>query len=97
MKIRYLEKPMTIEELAEKRNENGYVSANVLMDLSFLLENDFETILDRMSSLVTGTSVLMDINYSLVAVCDPQTLIMEVSGDVSLIVDDDDDDDDEKL
>lgn len=81
-----LEKPLTTAELANKCDDNCYVTGNILMDLSEFTNNDFETILDIMSERLTGRSVLMDINYTIIDTLPNNMLVVQVSGDVSNII-----------
>jgi len=81
-----LSKPLTLEQLKEQADEDNYVSGVVLVDLSDAIDNDLEGWLDLLSEKLTGSPLLMDINYRVVGQRDNE-LKIEVTGDVSGIID----------
>ncbi len=100
---RLYEKPMTTAEMREaiKGKDNAYVTGVVLVDLSSVIDNDLEGFLDLISEKLCGSSLLMDVNYDVVGTVGKQGLLVEVTGDVSQVLEnrdddgeDDDDDDD---
>jgi hypothetical protein len=66
-------------------NPDGYIRGVVAMDLSDLIDNDFESILHMMSEKLTGTELLTDIHFKIVGFVGETTLHIEVSGDLSQI------------
>lgn len=82
---------MTAKKLAQKCDDDRYITANILVDISELINNDFEGVLDILSERVTGTLLLMDINYTVIDTLPDDMLVMQVSGDVSNIIEEDDD------
>ena len=58
--------------------------------MSFVIDNDFETFLDELSEKLIGRATLMDISYKCVGLeNDGLTLLIEVNGDVSELLDED--------
>lgn len=84
--------PLTQAEMHEKRDEDNYVEANILMDLSEFTDNDFETALDIMSERLVDSPLLMDINYDVIDTLPDDMLVVHVRGDVSAVLDEEDDD-----
>lgn len=89
-----LEKPLSIMEMldccdADLYVEGLYVEGDVVIDLSELIDHDLEGILDIMAERLTGSPLLMDVNYSLVDILDKNSAIMRVRGDVTNILETD--------
>lgn len=79
------ERPFTKKEMKEAcESGNPYMSGIVTMDANDAISGKYrlEGFLDRISVLLTGTNLLMDINYEVVGFEDGNLLI-KVSGDVS--------------
>ena len=71
-----------MKEMAAKNN--GYVEGIVFIDLCFLMDNDFETILDELSEKLTGSTLLMGVEYTHIPEKSTvDTLCFKVSGDAS--------------
>lgn len=51
---------------------------------------DIETFLDTLSTKLTGTTVLHDINYEFIGNDNNNNLIFRVTGDIDLIINDED-------
>lgn len=85
-----LDKPLTLEEIQAKLEDNStYIKGKVNVGLNFVINNDLEGFLDELSEKLIGDVRLMDISYKVVGVSpDGNTLIVEVSGDVSQLLDD---------
>lgn len=76
--------PMTESEMKEViLSGDPYIKENVYIEMNDLIDNDFEQLMDLMSSKITGTELLMDINYRIVGLHDEYTMIVEVTGDIS--------------
>lgn len=90
-----IEKPLTLEQMRDmhEKAEKGVISAVVSMDLSDLIDNDLEGFLDVCSEKLTGGALLADIDYRVVGHTEDTTILVEVSGDVSGILDDADETD----
>lgn len=80
-----LSEPYTLEELKANADDNNIVYGWVSMPLHQVIDNDFESFLDRLSLKLTGTELLSGTNYELVC-NDNDNLIFYVEGDISLIV-----------
>lgn len=99
MTYELLDAPLPMDEIRRQadgpadermRHEpHGYAIGVVTVDLSDFIDNDLEGILDLLSERLTGGSSLMDIAYKVVG-HDGDALHIEVSGDVSMILDQDD-------
>lgn len=89
-----LEKPLSIMEMLDRCDadlyvEGLYVEGDVVIDLSELIDHDLEGILDIMAERLTGSPLLMDVNYSLVDILDKNSAIMRVRGDITNILETD--------
>ena len=73
-----------IRDLLDAKPDD-YIRGVVAMDLSDLIDNDFEGILHLMSEKLTGTELLTDIHFKIVGFEGETTLHIEVSGDLSQI------------
>jgi hypothetical protein len=77
-----------LEEL-EKSSENfPYVTGRVVIGLEDVISADMEWFLDEISEQLVGSILLMDVNYTAVGVTEGGSLVLEVSGDVSAVLDD---------
>lgn len=89
--MKVLEKPYTIQEMKEKKNEDGYVTGCVAVALSDIIDNDLEQFLDLIAEKLVANDCLMDINYKAIGIIDVDSgnanIIIEVTGDVSNILD----------
>ena len=76
-------------------DSEGYVSAVVAVDLSDLIDNDFEAVLDILAELLVGSELLMDINYEVAGALpgNPGSVLLKVSGDPSEVWEEEDADD----
>lgn len=88
--------PLSIEDMKQMAAENdGYIEGAIFIDISFLMDNDFESILDEMSEKLTGGPLLMDIAYEHIpAASSVDTLCFKVSGDASDILREEEGDED---
>lgn len=76
-------------------DENGYVTGRIVIPLSDIIDHDFEEFLDLVAEKLVDNDCLMDINYKAVGIDNIESgdadIILEVSGDVSEIIEDDED------
>lgn len=81
--------PLTKAEITKRLEEDTtYITGVVPVDLSDIIDNDLEGLLDIVSEKLIGSICLMDINYKCIGVeNDGLTLLMEVSGDASDVLD----------
>lgn len=63
------------------------VSGIVRVDLHEIIDTDLEGFIDLCSERLVGSTLLMDVNYRIVGV-EGETLLIDVSGDPSMVVDD---------
>lgn len=84
--MEYLTKPMTYEEIKENMDDNCFIKGNIVINLSEIIDNDFEGFLDIISNRLVGSPLLMDINYNVVGCENGDVLIIQVRGDVSNII-----------
>lgn len=82
-----LTQPYTREELRSNMNEDGYVEGKVIVDFHQILDIGLEGFLDCLSERLTGSPLLMNIDYNVVGIVGPDELVINVSGDVSNIID----------
>lgn len=75
-----LDKPLTAEDV----DSDGWVRGVIRVELSELISNDLEGVLDILSERLTGSGLLSDITYDVVG-NDGDTLFVRVSGDAGLI------------
>jgi hypothetical protein len=95
MEYKLLDKPLTIEEM-RKMAEAGvpgglFVTGVVAVDLNDIIDNDLDGFMDHLSELLTGTEILMNIDYDVVGYEEHNVLHIKVSGDVSAVLEGEDD------
>ena len=88
-----LDKPLTIKQMREmvKGKDNTYIEGVVTVELADMIDNDLEGFLDIISDKLCDSGLLMDSNYSVVGHRTNSTLLVKITGDVSIIIDDADD------
>ena len=86
----YLCGPLSEKEIRDNMNKDNIIEGVVKVHLSNLIDNDLENFLDLISVGLTGSDLLMDINYDILDVSkeEKNMLYILVSGDASLIVGD---------
>jgi hypothetical protein len=82
----YLEKPMTLDQILECSDENGYIRGKIAVNINAFGFSDSEENLDELSEKLTGTTMLLDIGFKVTGIRDDQTVILEVSGDASEVI-----------
>ena len=80
-------KPLTIEEMKNRINEDNYINGIVSVELSDLIDNDFENFLDIISEKLTNSPCLMDVSYEVVGSGNGDTIYIKVMGDITDIID----------
>jgi len=85
----YLKEPLTLEQMRELSDKDGYIEAVVVTSFTDLIEGDRDSLLDNLSMRLTNSPMLMNMDYSIVGYLDEENLLMKVSGDVSEIVEKD--------
>ncbi len=78
----------TAKQIIAERDKNNCVTGYVSLQISDLIDNDFEEFLDLLSISLVDSDLLMDVTYDVVALdeTDKNTLIFKVTGDVSNIL-----------
>ena len=86
-KVDYLTKPLTIEEMKKQMEENDEVTGVIRIELSDAIENGLEGFLDFISEELTGSPLLMSIDYEII-IADKDWIYLKVTGDASNIIED---------
>lgn len=86
----------TKKEIEERMDENNFVKGNVPFTMNELIDTDYEGFLDLAAERLVNSVMLMEIDTKVVGTVG-ETIIVEVSGDVSEVIDDLEDDDIPKL
>lgn len=82
-----LSDPMSMKQLVLSTSENDpYVKGYVLIEPNEMLETDLDGFLDLLSARLTGNICLMDVDYTPVDTTEDGRIVMQVSGDVSDIL-----------
>lgn len=84
-----LVRPLTIDQIRDGLDADGYVSGTVCVDLTDLLSADFEYVLDLFSEKLIGSTLGMNIDYEVIGT-DKGSLLMRVTLDPSMALEDDD-------
>jgi len=91
MDVPVLSAPLTSAEIARGLDPVGYVWGLVNIDLEEAIEGNGESWLDLCSERLIGSSLGMDISYTVVNVQSDGTLAVQVRLDPSMALDDADD------
>lgn len=80
---------LSLAEMRVQAKENdGYIKGVLRLSFRQCVGLGEEDLLDQISDGLTGSDLLMDINYKVLAVDDDgNTLVIEASGDVSEVLD----------
>lgn len=84
-KVNYLIEPLTIAEMKKQMEEKNEVTGVIRIELSDAIENGLEGFLDFISKKLTGSPLLMDIDYEVI-VADKDWIYLKVTGDASTIL-----------
>lgn len=82
----------TKKEIEERMDENNFVKGNVPFTMNELIDADYEGFLDLAAERLVNSVMLMEIDTKVVGTVG-ETIIVEVSGDASEVIDDLEDDD----
>lgn len=78
-----LEKPLSTQELIDRKDENGFISENLVVPFFDLIDCDLETLNDEVSERITGSDCgLLDIEYRAIGITPDNEIIVEVTGNV---------------
>ena len=86
-KVDYLTQPLTIEAMKRQMEENDEVTGIIRIELSDAIESGLEWFLDFISEELTGSPLLMDVDYEVLA-ADIDWIYLKVTGDASNIIED---------
>jgi len=79
--------PMSVREIRENMDENGFVTGKVLVHVSEMVNFDIEELMDYLSESLVGSPLLSDVDYSVAgAVPETNSIIIEVTGSVELVL-----------
>jgi hypothetical protein len=81
-----LDVPLTIDQIKERMNSAGYIKGIVPIRLHHIIDTDADGFLDLISDALTGTELLLDMSYQVVGTLDNDAVLIEVKGDVSMIL-----------
>lgn len=70
-----------------KVDNDSFITTEVVLDISTLIDHDLEGVLDLLSLGATGTELLCDINYRPLSITPQGCIVFEVGGDISMILD----------
>lgn len=88
--IKTITSPLTIKEIQDMVDNNDgdtYITAIVPIDLGFIIDNDLEDFLDEISEKLVDNPLFMDISYKIVGSTQENEALIQVTGDVSAILD----------
>lgn len=81
-----LDKPYTEEEINSLIDKNGYITGNVVANLTEIIDADLESFLDILSIRLTGSDLLTDISYEPIGFLQGYGLVIQVHGCVSEVL-----------
>ena len=81
----FLHIPLTHEQIIERREEDGFITGRVLLDLEALIGADLESFLDQLSESLVGSSLGMDISYEAVAISEG-SIVFQVTLDPTMVL-----------
>jgi hypothetical protein len=74
-------------EMQQMMDENSVVKGVIEIELAEVIDNDFESFLDVISEKLTGSTLLMGTDYSIVG-RNGNAILLAVTGDASMILED---------
>lgn len=87
--------PLTIEEIKALKDGDNFITGNIIITLADVIDRGLEAFLDFIAYELTGSDLLMDIGYKEIGYINGY-IILEVTGDVSSILEMDDEEDEEE-
>ena len=88
--LKYLQKPLSLEEIKSIANEDNCIEGIIAIEDSDMINNDFVAFLDILSEKLCNNSCLMDIQYEMIGCIPEENLILYlVSGDATEIIEED--------
>lgn len=85
----YLSGPIAQEDIRKFSDKSHYIEGVVKVHISDMIDNNLEGFLDLISTALVDSDLLMDVNYSVIGLCEdePDTLYLLVRGDASMVLD----------
>jgi hypothetical protein len=81
-----LYEPLNAEKILAQRDENGFISGLVLVDISDIIDGDLESLLDTVSEKLVGSPLGMEIEYKPVGALNGD-IVMRVTLDPTMVLD----------
>lgn len=78
------DRPMTKEQIRRYMRDDGFITGNIIMHISDVIDNDLEGFLDIISKALVNTPCLEDINYTILGVTEPDNLLINVTGYIDI-------------
>lgn len=95
-----MDRPYTEDEIRANMDDDCYVTGRVKVSLSELIDNDLESFLDLLGERLVDNPCLMNVSYKAVGITDIDSgdadIIIEVTGDVSEVIETEDEDEEEE-
>lgn len=82
-----LDEPLTPYEIGARADENGWVEGLATLDMSDLIDNDLAQHGDQIGEKLVGSELLMDVTARPVSVTPDGSIVCQLSGDASAIID----------
>lgn len=77
-------RPMTKDQIKCYMRYDGFITGNIIMHISDVIDNDLEGFLDTISKALVNTPCLEEINYTVFGVTEPDNLLINVSGYIDI-------------
>lgn len=77
---------LTPKQMQEMMDTDGHITGIVAVDLSTIINDNIESLNDLVSEALTGTELLLDINYEIIGIQNRQTILLQVTGDATDIL-----------
>jgi hypothetical protein len=88
--------PLSLDAMRQAVEKDTYVSGIVAIDLGDVIDHDLESFLDDIALKLTGSELLIDIDYTIVGLRPDGALLLRVTGDASEIIDREGDEEEEQ-
>ena len=84
----YLYGPLPEEVISANTDENGYIEGVIKLNLSDIINSDYEQFLDTLSEALVESDLLMDLSYEIISLCpeEKNTLFILVRGDATSVL-----------
>lgn len=84
----YLYGPLPEEVISANTDENGYIEGVIKLNLSDIINADYEQFLDTLSKALVENDLLMDPSYEIISLCpeEKNTFFILVRGDATTVI-----------